>query len=69
MTQIDHKARELARLAARTDRYHQAQPEREALRDDTAFANWELLFREGRFSKARQHWFDVVEPATRLPND
>ena len=66
---IDHKARELARLEARTDRYHLAQPVRESFRDDTAYANWELLFKEGSYTKARRHWFDVVEPATALPTD
>jgi hypothetical protein len=69
MPKVDHKQTVLTQLADRTDGYHQAQPRREALRDDTAMAFWEQLFNEGRYTKARQAWFEVVEPATRLPND
>jgi len=36
MPNVNHKQTVLDQLATRTDEYHQAQPRREALRDDTA---------------------------------
>ena len=69
MPNVNHKQTVLHAIAARTDRYHQAQPAREALRDDTAMAYWQMLFNEGQYTKARKCWFDIVEPATRLAND
>ena len=56
-------------LKDRTDAYHQAQPVREALRDDTAMDFWQALWNEGRFTQARKCWFEIIEPATRLAND
>jgi hypothetical protein len=69
MPNVNHKQTVLDQLAARTDAYHQAQPVREALRDDTAYEFWLALFNEGRYAKAREAWFAMVEPATRLAND
>jgi hypothetical protein len=69
MPNVNHKQTVLDQLATRTDEYHQAQPRREALRDDTAMAFWEQLFNEERYTKAREAWFAIVEPVTRLAND
>ena len=69
MPNVNHKQTVLNQLATRTDGYHHAQPSREALRDDTAMEFWEQLFNEGRYTKARQAWFEIVEPATRRAND
>ena len=69
MPNVNHKQTVLDQLATRTDAYHQAQPVREALRDDTAMEMWQHLWNEGRFSKAKQLWFEIIEPATRLAND
>lgn len=69
MSNPRNKQEVLQALADRTDRFHQTQPVREALRDDTAMDCWQMLWNEGSFTKARRHWFDIVEPATRLAND
>lgn len=61
MTTTSHRAATLAQIAADIRRCAEM-PARAAHHEETVWQTWELLFREGQYTRAAAWWRDEIQP-------